>query len=89
MRITVPARLDRARYPALLGGTFVLRGCPLETVLAEKLVPMIDRADTNTRDRDFADVATLIGRHPIGSVALGAALGATARHRGRHSAADR
>ncbi len=103
VRITVPARLDRARpilrvdvsvgdpvtprpvrirFPALLGGTFVLRGYPLETVLAEKLGTMIDRGDTNTRDRDFADVALLIGRHPIGSAALGAALGATARHRG-------
>jgi hypothetical protein len=103
VRITVPARLDRARpilrvdvsvgdpvtprpirirYPALLGETFVLRGYPLETVLAEKLVTVIDRADTNTRDRDFADVALLIARHPIGSAALGVALKATARHRG-------
>jgi hypothetical protein len=29
---------------------------PLETVLAEKLVTMVARGDTTTRDRDFADV---------------------------------
>ncbi|MBA3741984.1 nucleotidyl transferase AbiEii/AbiGii toxin family protein [Sporichthya sp.] len=102
VRITVPARLDRARpmlrvdvsvgdpvtprpiridYPALLGGTFALRGYPLETVLAEKIVTMIDRGDTNTRDRDFADVVLLTARHPIGAEILRAALAATANHR--------
>ncbi len=79
--VTPLARV-RIRYPALLGETFVLRGYPLETVLAEKIVTMIDQADTNTRDRDFADVTMLIARHPVHSVALSAAITATARHRG-------
>lgn len=36
-------------YPALLDEPFHLVGYPLETVLAEKVVTMIDRGDANTR----------------------------------------
>ena len=64
VRLTVPARIERARavlrldinvgdpvtphpvdveYPALLDGSFRLLGYPLETVLAEKVVTMIER----------------------------------------------
>jgi hypothetical protein len=102
VRITVPARLDRARavlradinvgdpvtpgpveidYPGLLKGSFRLLGYPLATVLAEKLVTMIDRAETTTRERDFADVVLLTRRHPISGAELLAALRATAQHR--------
>lgn len=49
-------------YPALLDKPFGLLGYPLETVLAEKIVTMIDRGDATTRDRDFADVYVLTGR---------------------------
>jgi hypothetical protein len=38
-------------YPALLGEPFTLLGYPLATVLAEKIVTMIDRGDASTRDR--------------------------------------
>lgn len=68
-------------YPALLDEPFTLVGYPLETVLAEKLVTMIARGDTTTRDRDFADVWLLIGRHHIGFRQLRAAIIATAAYR--------
>lgn len=103
VRITVPARIDRARhplridinvgdpvtpqpvevsYPSLLNEPFELIGYPLETVLAEKIVTMIDRGDATTRDRDFADVFVLTGRHEVDAEQLAAALGATGAHRG-------
>lgn len=67
-------------YPALLDEPFTLVGYPLETVLAEKLVTMIDRGDTTTRDRDFADVWLLTRRHRIDARSLRAAIVATAAH---------
>lgn len=69
-------------YPALLGEPFTTIGYPLETVLAEKLVTMIARGDTTTRDRDFADVWLLTGHHRIGRQQLREAIAATADHRG-------
>lgn len=102
VRITVPARVDRARYPlridinvgdpitpapvevsypALLDEPFELVGYPLETVLAEKIVTMIDRGDATTRDRDFADVYVLTGRHAVDAEQLAAAIRATGAHR--------
>jgi hypothetical protein len=68
-------------YPALLDEPFTMVGYPLATVLAEKLVTMIARGDTTTRDRDFADVWLLTGRHPIAVDAVRAAMVATADHR--------
>ena len=71
VRLTIPARIERARvvlrldvnvgdpvtphpvdvqYPALLGGSFHLLGYPLETVLAEKVVTMIERGAATTRE---------------------------------------
>lgn len=103
VRITVPARIDRARnplridinvgdpvtpepvevsYPSLLGEPFELIGYPLETVLAEKIVTMVDRGDATTRDRDFADVFVLTGRHTVDAEQLTAAVHATGAHRG-------
>jgi hypothetical protein len=76
----IPAPVEIS-YPALLHDPFRLLGYPIETVLAEKLVTMIDRGDTTTRDRDFADVALLIARHHIDASQLAAAINATARHR--------
>jgi hypothetical protein len=68
-------------YPALLGERFTMVGYPLATVLAEKLVTMIARGDTTTRERDFADVWLLTGRHPIDVSTLREAMVATADHR--------
>jgi len=70
------------QYPALLGDPFPVVGYPIETVLAEKIVTMIDRGDANTRERDFADVALLIRHHEIDASDLGAAINATGAHRG-------
>lgn len=103
VRLTMPARLDRARhplridvsvgdpvtprpveveFPSLLEGPFKIIGYPLETVLAEKIVTMIERGDTTTRERDFADVFVLIRRHAINAETFARALRATATHRG-------
>lgn len=56
---TLPGMLD-----ATADGTpgFTMITYPLEAVIAEKVVTMITRGDTNTRDRDFADI-WLISRH--------------------------
>lgn len=68
-------------YPALLGEPFPLLAYPLEAVLAEKLVTMVARGDTNTRDRDFADVLLLAGNHDIDGASLSEAIAATAGYR--------
>lgn len=102
VRLTMPARVDRAKvvfrldvsvgdpvtpapveveYPSLLGAPFRLRGYPLATVLAEKIVTLIQRGETNTRERDVADVVLLTRRHPIDREGLIAAVSATAAHR--------
>jgi hypothetical protein len=46
-------------YPALLDRPFHLLGDPLATVLAEKVVTMIERGVATTREHDFADVVVL------------------------------
>lgn len=56
--------------PRLLGGVLVVKGYPLEMVLAEKLVTAIARGTTNTRWRDFLDVYTLIRRHSVDAQTL-------------------
>lgn len=74
-----PVEVD---YPALLDEPFALLGYPLATVLAEKIVTMIDRGDTTTRDRDFADVYILSGRYRADAAELAAAIASTGAHRG-------
>lgn len=68
-------------YPALLGEPFAVLGYPLESVLAEKIVTMVDRGDTTTRERDLADVLVLTGRHTVSAGRMVAAIQATAAHR--------
>ncbi|HMG40036.1 MAG TPA: nucleotidyl transferase AbiEii/AbiGii toxin family protein [Acidimicrobiales bacterium] len=68
-------------YPSLLAESFRVVGYPIETVLAEKIVTMVDRGDATTRERDFADVVLLARRHEIDAVQLSAAIGATGAHR--------
>ncbi|MGI9007308.1 MAG: nucleotidyl transferase AbiEii/AbiGii toxin family protein [Streptosporangiaceae bacterium] len=68
-------------YPALLGEPFPILAYPIETVLAEKLVTMVARGDTSTRDRDFADVLLLVGHHDIDGASLSDAIAATAAFR--------
>ncbi len=68
-------------YPSLLGEGFPVIGYPIETILAEKIVTMIDRGDATTRERDFADVLMLARRHEVDGTRLTAAVTATATHR--------
>jgi predicted nucleotidyltransferase component of viral defense system len=68
-------------YPALLDRPFHLLGYPLATVLAEKIVTMIERGAATTRERDFADVVVLSRHHQIAASELLAAVTATAEHR--------
>jgi hypothetical protein len=69
-------------YPALLDGPFPIVGYPFETVLAEKIVSMLDRGELTTRERDFADVLLLTGRLSLGADSLASALEATIDYRG-------
>lgn len=70
-------------YPQqLTGSTFRLLGYPLETVMAEKLATAITLRDTNTRDRDYADLYRLIILHTVTSDGVRTALVRTATHRG-------
>ncbi|WP_067135401.1 nucleotidyl transferase AbiEii/AbiGii toxin family protein [Microtetraspora malaysiensis] len=74
---------QRIRYPELVdGGSFPLLGYPIETVLAEKVITCLERSSSNTRDRDYADVWRLTGRHHLSAAPLRHALDATATHRG-------
>jgi predicted nucleotidyltransferase component of viral defense system len=68
-------------YPPLLAEPFSVVCYPLETVLAEKIVTMVDRGDATTRERDFADVFVLTKRHVVGAAELGDAVRATGAHR--------
>ena len=75
-----PAPVE-VEYPALLTEPFTVVGYPIETMLAEKIVTMIERGDATTRERDFADVVLLTRRHAIEAGTLLAAIEATAAHR--------
>ena len=74
-----PIEID---FPSLLGTPFSLRAYPLATVLAEKIVTMMQRGDTNTRERDIADIIMLTRRHQIDPAEVLNAIVATATHRG-------
>jgi predicted nucleotidyltransferase component of viral defense system len=69
-------------YPALLGEPFPLLAYPIEAMLAEKLVTIVARGYTTTRDRDFADILLLVGHHDIDAASLSDAITATAAFRG-------
>jgi predicted nucleotidyltransferase component of viral defense system len=73
VRISYPGQLeDRA---------FEMWAYPIETVLAEKIVTAIARGETNTRERDWADIWRLTGSHDLHSAILTDALRRTAAHR--------
>ncbi len=74
----------RITYPTLLEDEpFTILGYPLEMLMAEKAETMMARGDTNTRERDFADLLILSRRHNIDAARLKAALEQVARDRGR------
>jgi hypothetical protein len=68
--------------PRLRGGDPIeLLGYPIHMVLAEKLVTAVQRGIANTRWRDFGDVWTLTGQHPISADDLAQATGQVAQYR--------
>jgi predicted nucleotidyltransferase component of viral defense system len=68
--------------PRLLEGTLVVRGYPLEMVLAEKIVTAIARGTANTRWRDFVDIYALVRRHGTAAETLQTSLIRVAQYRG-------
>jgi predicted nucleotidyltransferase component of viral defense system len=69
-------------YPGLLHDPFTIVGYPFETVLAEKIVTMLERGAFTTRERDFADVYMLTDQFPVAGRTLSAAIDATMTYRG-------
>jgi hypothetical protein len=72
----------QVEIPRLLGGSLTTLGYPLTMVLAEKLVTALERGATNTRWRDFVDVAILARQHAILGDDLLVSLDVVASHRG-------
>ena len=69
------------RLPRLLDGTLIVRGYPLEMVLAEKIVTAIARGTASTRWRDFVDIYTLVQQYPIAGQTLRQSMIRVSRHR--------
>lgn len=76
-----PRLIDVPRIVPLDQPAVRLLGYPLTMVLAEKIVTAIDRGVANTRWRDFADVYTLVGLHPVDAGELHASLETVAEYR--------
>jgi Nucleotidyl transferase AbiEii toxin, Type IV TA system len=64
-----------------LDGVLIVRGYPLEMVLAEKIVTAIARGTASTRWRDFVDIYTLVQQYPIGGQTLRQSMIRVSRHR--------
>lgn len=73
---------QQVTYPRVLQGSLVVRGYPLEMVLAEKIVTAIARGTANTRWRDFVDIYALVRRHGTAADTLRTSLIRVAEHRG-------
>lgn len=68
--------------PGVLEGTgFSILGYPLESVIAEKVVTMLQRGTVNTRWRDFLDVRALGDQHAFVAGELERSVQAVAAHR--------
>ena len=59
----------------------IVRGYPLEMVLAEKIVTALERGTANTRWRDFVDIYVLTGRFAIKAQALKSSMQRVAQFR--------
>lgn len=69
--------------PGILPGeNFTIMGHPLETVIAEKTITMLQRGAANTRWRDFLDVYALTIRQPFTAGTLRTAIETVAASRG-------
>lgn len=67
--------------PRLLGGHIAVRGYPLSTVLAEKIITAVERGSANTRWRDFLDIYLLSGGHEVDADELSRSVTEVASHR--------
>jgi predicted nucleotidyltransferase component of viral defense system len=67
--------------PRLIDGVIVVRGYPLEMVLAEKIVTALERGTANTRWRDFVDIHVLTGRYAINAQTLKSSMQRVAQFR--------
>jgi Nucleotidyl transferase AbiEii toxin, Type IV TA system len=67
--------------PRLIDGVIIVRGYPLEMVLAEKIVTALERGTANTRWRDFVDIYVLTGRFAIKAQALKSSMQRVAQFR--------
>jgi predicted nucleotidyltransferase component of viral defense system len=67
--------------PRLIDGVIVVRGYPLEMVLAEKIVTALERGTANTRWRDFVDIYVLTKRYSIEASTLNSSIQRVARFR--------
>ena len=72
---------QQVSLPRLLEGVLIVRGYPLEMVLAEKIVTAIARGTANTRWRDFVDIYALVQRHAIDGATLRQSLFRVAQYR--------
>lgn len=70
--------------PRMFGGVIVLRGYPVEMILAEKIVTAVARGKSNTRWRDFTDVLALAESFHIDGRLIIDATQQVAEHRGVH-----
>ncbi len=77
-----PRLIEIPRIVPLGQPSITLLGYPLTMVLAEKIVTAVDRGESNTRWRDFADVFTLIREQPIDMADLRASMEVVAAYRG-------
>jgi predicted nucleotidyltransferase component of viral defense system len=67
--------------PRLIDGVIVVRGYPLEMVLAEKIVTALERGTANTRWRDFVDIYVLTRRYAINAQTLKSSMQRVAQFR--------
>ncbi len=77
-----PRLIEIPRIVPLGQPSITLLGYPLTMVLAEKIVTAVDRGESNTRWRDFADVYSLIREQRIDMAELRASMEAVAAYRG-------
>lgn len=76
-----PVAVDVPRLLADSGPAITLRGFPLPMVIAEKVVTAIQRAEANTRWRDFADILRISQAHTLAGTELMGALTAVSDYR--------
>jgi hypothetical protein len=67
--------------PRLIDGVIVVRGYPLEMVLAEKIVTALERGTANTRWRDFVDIYALTRRFAVNAQTLKSSMQRVAKFR--------